>query len=122
VVATQVHDSLLEESSADLIPYFDSYIGHELLYELRFLITRQRSNAACHAPNPRGTCDLAWAMNDFPYCYRKGEEEEQEGDEEGIAKGEEEEQVRRETKMASPRERKRSRGKEEEEQEVKRKR
>jgi hypothetical protein len=92
MVAAQVHDPLLEESATDRVPYFDSYSGPKLLYELRFLIARQCSDAALHALDPWGTRDLARDMKDFIYYCRKGEEEEQEGDEEGITEGEEKEE------------------------------
>ncbi|WVZ59137.1 hypothetical protein U9M48_009330 [Paspalum notatum var. saurae] len=73
VVASQVRDSLLDEKLAfppDLLPYFDSLGGPDLLYELRFLNARQRADAARHAVahklEPRGVRDLARAMKEFP--------------------------------------------------------
>ncbi|CAL4933814.1 unnamed protein product [Urochloa decumbens] len=80
VVASQVRDSLLSESAAfppDLIPYFDSIGGADLLYELRFLNARQRADAARHAIDyrlePRGVRELARSMKDFP--RRRGVDE-----------------------------------------------
>ncbi|CAN6299238.1 unnamed protein product [Urochloa humidicola] len=73
VVASQVRDSLRSDPAAfppDLIPYFDSLGGAELLYELRFLNARQRADAAKHAIDyrlePRGVRELARSMKDFP--------------------------------------------------------
>lgn len=74
VVASQVRDSLLHDSGAafppDLLPYFDSYGGPDLLYELRFLNARQRADAARHAIDyrlePKGVRELARAMKGFP--------------------------------------------------------
>ncbi|RCV42708.1 hypothetical protein SEVIR_9G237400v4 [Setaria viridis] len=73
VVASQVRDSLLSETAAfppDLLPYFDSYGGPDLLYELRFLNARQRADAAKHAIDyrlePKGVRELARSMKDFP--------------------------------------------------------
>ncbi|XP_066346477.1 rubisco accumulation factor 1, chloroplastic-like isoform X2 [Miscanthus floridulus] len=54
----------------DLLPYFDSYGGPDLLYELRFLNARQRADAARHAIDyrlePKGVRELARAMKSFP--------------------------------------------------------
>ena len=73
VVASQVRDSLLSETAAfppDLVPYFDSLGGPELLYELRFLNARQRADAAKHSIDhrlePKGVRELARSMKDFP--------------------------------------------------------
>jgi hypothetical protein len=51
VVATQVHDSLLEESAVDLVPYLDSYSGPELVYELCFLIAQQCRRRTAGTPS-----------------------------------------------------------------------
>ncbi|KAF0898813.1 hypothetical protein E2562_011887 [Oryza meyeriana var. granulata] len=77
VVASQVRDSLLSEDFPDeLLPYFDSYGGPELLYELRFLNARQRFDAARHAIDyrlePKGVRELARSMKDFP--RRRGDD------------------------------------------------
>ncbi|KAL5229677.1 hypothetical protein ABZP36_028453 [Zizania latifolia] len=77
VVASQVRDSLVSEDfPADLLPYFDSYGGPELLYELRFLNARQRADAARHAMDnrlePKGVRELARSMKDFP--RRRGDD------------------------------------------------
>ncbi|NP_001140763.1 rubisco accumulation factor 1, chloroplastic [Zea mays] len=74
VVASQVRDSLLDDRAAafppDLLPYFDSLGGPEVLYELRFLNARQRADAARHAIGyrlePKGVRELARAMKGFP--------------------------------------------------------
>ncbi|RLN19782.1 rubisco accumulation factor 1, chloroplastic-like [Panicum miliaceum] len=73
VVASQVRESLISETAAfppDLLAYFDSYSGPELLYELRFLNARQRADAAKHAIDyrlePKGVRELARSMKDFP--------------------------------------------------------
>ncbi|CAN6323850.1 unnamed protein product [Urochloa humidicola] len=80
VVASQVRDSLLGDAAAfppDLLPYFDSIGGADLLYELRFLNARQRADAARHAIDrrlePRGVRELARSMKDFP--RRRGVDE-----------------------------------------------
>ncbi|BAF26626.1 rubisco accumulation factor 1, chloroplastic [Oryza sativa Japonica Group] len=79
VVATQVRDSLVADEGgfpAELLRYFDSYGGPELLYELRFLNARQRADAARHAIDrrlePRGVRELARSMKDFP--QRRGDD------------------------------------------------
>lgn len=77
VVASQVRDSLIsDEFPADLIHYFDSYGGPDLLYELRFLNARQRVEAAKHAIDRRleakGVRELARSMKDFP--QRRGDD------------------------------------------------
>uniref|UniRef100_A0A0D9XK58 Rubisco accumulation factor 1 C-terminal domain-containing protein n=1 Tax=Leersia perrieri TaxID=77586 RepID=A0A0D9XK58_9ORYZ len=77
VVASQVRDSLLSENFPDeMLPYFDSYGGPELLYELRFLNARQRADAARNAIDrrlePRGVRELARSMKDFP--RRRGDD------------------------------------------------
>jgi len=80
VVASQVRDWLLDDKVTafppDLLPYFDSYSGPDLLYELRFLNARQRADAAWHAIDyrlePKGVRELARAMKSFS-CWR-GEE------------------------------------------------
>jgi len=68
-----VRDSLLSETAAfppNLLPYFDSLGGPELLYELRFLNARQRADAAKHSIDhrlePKGVRELARSMKDFP--------------------------------------------------------
>jgi len=74
VIVSQVRDSLLDDKVAafppDLLPYFDSYGGPDLLYELRFLNARQRADAARHAIDyrlePKGVRELARAMKSFP--------------------------------------------------------
>ncbi|KAL6643172.1 hypothetical protein ACP70R_021353 [Stipagrostis hirtigluma subsp. patula] len=72
VVASQVRDSLLDKAAfpADLVPYFDSFSGPDLLYELRFLNARQRADAARHAIDhrldARAVRELARSMKDFP--------------------------------------------------------
>jgi hypothetical protein len=55
VVAAQVHDPLLKESTTDLIPYFDSYSGPEMLYKLRLLITCQHRPAMPSTPGAQAT-------------------------------------------------------------------
>ncbi|KAL5224722.1 hypothetical protein ABZP36_011361 [Zizania latifolia] len=71
VVASQVRDSLVSEGfPADLLSYFDSYSGPELLYELRFLNARQRADSAMYSIDnrlePKGVRELARSMKDFP--------------------------------------------------------
>jgi hypothetical protein len=40
MVVAQLYHLLLEELASNLVPYFNSYSGPKLLYELRFLIAR----------------------------------------------------------------------------------
>ncbi|VAH16011.1 hypothetical protein VPH35_007938 [Triticum aestivum] len=77
VVASQVRDSLISDDFPDdLLHYFDSYGGPDLLYELRFLNARQRIVATKHTIERRleskGVRELARSMKDFP--QRRGDE------------------------------------------------
>ncbi|KAM0949658.1 putative rubisco accumulation factor 1 [Dioscorea sansibarensis] len=76
-VAAQVRDSLISSSfDPDLLPFFDSLGGSELLYELRFLNATQRSATARHIVinclDPKSAQDLARAVKDFP--RRRGDD------------------------------------------------
>lgn len=78
VVAAQILDSLLFYAfPVELVPYFDSFGGTDLLYELCFLNTIQCANVARHAIDRhldlKGVRELAFAMKDFPRrCFDDG--------------------------------------------------
>ncbi|KAH7690464.1 hypothetical protein IHE45_02G049100 [Dioscorea alata] len=70
-VASQIRNSLISSSfDPDLLPFFDSLGGAELLYELRFLNATQRSATARHIAinrfDAKSAQELARAVKDFP--------------------------------------------------------
>ncbi|KAL8050396.1 hypothetical protein ABFX02_06G079800 [Erythranthe guttata] len=73
VVATQVRDSLVEDTDPDTVAFFDNPAGPKILYELRILSAEQRAVAAryliANGFDAKKTEELARSMKDYPRRY-----------------------------------------------------